>query len=134
LKVTDSQIAITDYQKHQARAVYDHIDVTLRDYSPGKPFTLDATVHLPGSGSQTLQLRGDGGPVNNADFASTPFKGSVKLKEVSVSGLQKFLNAAALQGADAVISGSTDLSNTDGKLAANGSLKLDKAVIRGVEV
>src|SRR5271165_5897240 len=134
LKVTDSQIAITDYQKRQARAVYDHIDVTLRDYSPGKPFTLDATVHLPGSGSQTLQLTGDGGPVNNADFASTPFKGSVKLKEVSVSGLQKFLNAAALQGADAVISGSTDLSNTDGKLAANGSLKLDKAVIRGMEV
>src|SRR5271165_3732806 len=134
LKVTDSQIAITDYQKHQARAVYDHIDVTLRDYSPGKPFTLDATVHLPGSGSQTLQLTGDGGPVNNADFASTPFKGSVKLKEVSLSGVQKFLNAAALQGTDAVISGSTDLSNTNGKLAANGSLKFDKAVIRGVEV
>src|SRR5271166_6247343 len=134
LQVTDGQIAITDYQKKQSRAVYDHIDLTLKDYAPGKPFSIDATAHLPGSGSQTLQLTGDGGPVNNADIASTPFKGSVKLKEVALSGLQKFLNAAALQGTDAVISGSTDLSNTNGKLAANGSLKFDKAVIRGVEV
>ena len=134
LKVTDSQIAITDYLKRQPRAVYDHIDVTLRDYSPGKPFTLDAAAHLPGSGAETLQLSGGGGPVNNTDFASTPFKGQVKLKEVSLSGLQKFLNAPALQGTDAVISGSSDLENSGGKLAANGSLKLEKAVIRGVEV
>ena len=83
LKVTDSQIAITDYQKHQSRAVYDHIDVTLKDYSPGKPFSIDAAASLPGSGSGMVQLTGDGGPVNNADFASTPFKGKVKLKEVS---------------------------------------------------
>ena len=134
MKVTDSQIAITDYMKHQARAVYDHIDVTLKHYAPGKPFSIDAAAHLPGSGSQTLQLTGDGGPVNNADFASTPFKGTVKLKEVSLSGLQKFLNAAALQGTDAVISGSTDLSNSSGKMAANGSLKLENAVIHGVQV
>src|SRR5271157_1186970 len=134
LKIKDSQIAITDYQKHQSRAVYDHIDLTLKDYAPGKPFSIDAAARLPGGGSQTLQLTGDGGPVNNADFASTPFKGSVKLKEVALSGLQKFLNAAALQGTDAVISGSTDLANTNGKLAASGSLKLDKAVIRGVDV
>jgi uncharacterized protein involved in outer membrane biogenesis len=134
LKVMDSQIAITDYQKHQARVVYDHIDVTLRDYSPGKPFTLDATVHLPGSGSQTLQLTGDGGPVNNVDVASTPFKGKIKLKEISISGLQRFLNASALQGTDAVLSGSADLASSSGKMAASGSLKLESAVIRGVAV
>ncbi len=134
LKVTDSEIAITDYVKHQPRAVYDHIDVTLKDYSPGKPFSVDIAAHLPGSGSQLLQLSGDGGPVNNADFASTPFKGKVKLKEVSLSGLQKFLNASALQGTDAVISGSADLANASGKMAASGSLKLENAVIHGVQI
>ena len=133
LSITDGQIAITDLQKHQPRVVYDHIDVTLKDYAPGSPFSVDAAAHLPGSGSQTVQLTGNGGPVNNADFASTPFKGSVKLKEVSLSGLQKFLNAAALQGTDAVISGSTDLANSNGKMAASGSLKLENAVIRGVQ-
>jgi uncharacterized protein involved in outer membrane biogenesis len=134
LRLTDGQIAVTDLQKHQPRAVYDHIDITLKDYAPGSPFSIDATAHLPGSGTETLQLTGNGGPVNNADFPSTPFKGNVKLKEVSLSGLQKFLNAAALQGTDAVISGLTDVSSSNGKMAASGSLKLENAVIRGVQV
>ena len=29
LSINDGQIAVTDYQKHQPRAVYDHIDLTL---------------------------------------------------------------------------------------------------------
>ena len=133
LKITDSQIAITDYQKHQARAVYDHIDVSLKDYAPGSPFSIDATAHLPGSGSQTFRLTGDGGPVNNADFTATPFKGTVKLEQVSLSAAQKFLNTAALEGTDAVISGSTKLTNSNGKMTADGSLKLENAVIHGVQ-
>jgi uncharacterized protein involved in outer membrane biogenesis len=133
LKITDGQIAITDYQKHQSRAVYDHIDVSLKDYAPGKPFSIDATAHLPGSGSQTLRLTGNGGPVNNADLAATPFKGTVKLEQVSLSSAQKFLNAAALEGTDAVISGSTNLASSNGKMTADGSLKLENAVIRGVQ-
>ena len=133
LKITDGQIAVTDYQKHQSRAVYDHIDITLKDYAPGKPFSIDATAHLPGNGSQTFRLTGDGGPVNNADFLSTPFKGTLKLDQVSLSGAQKFLNAAALEGTDAVISGSTNLTNSNGKMTADGSLKLENAVIHGVK-
>ena len=133
LKITDSQIAITDYQKRQSRAVYDHIDVSLKDYAPGQPFSIDATAHLPGSGAQTLRLSGDGGPVNNADFTATPFKGTVKLDQVSLFGAQKFLNATALEGTDAVISGSTNLTNSNGKMTADGSLKLEKAVIHGVQ-
>ena len=133
LKITDGQIAITDYQKHQARAVYDHIDISLKDYAPGQPFAIDATAHLPGSGSQTFRLTGDGGPVNNADFLSTPFKGTLKLDQVSLSAAQKFLNTAALEGTDAVISGSTKLANSNGKMTADGSLKLDDAVIHGVK-
>ncbi|HUI83185.1 MAG TPA: AsmA family protein [Candidatus Binatia bacterium] len=134
LKLTDGQIAVTDYQKHQSRAVYDHIDLTLEDYAPGKPFSLDLTAHLPGSGEQTVSLSGKGGPVNNSDFTATPFKGTVKLKQVSLSGAQKFLNSSALAGMDAVISGSTDLSNQNGTMGAAGSLKLENAVVHGVQV
>ena len=32
LQISDGQIAITDYQKRQPRAVYDHIDLSLRDW------------------------------------------------------------------------------------------------------
>src|SRR6185312_11698793 len=40
LQITDGQVAITDQQKHQSRAVYDHIDVTVNDFAPNKPFSL----------------------------------------------------------------------------------------------
>ena len=134
LKLTDGQIAVTDYQKHESRAVYDHIDLTLKDYAPGKPFSLDLDAHLPGNGSQTLSLSGNGGPLNNADFTSTPFKGTLKLSQVSLSGAEKFLNSSALAGTDAVISGSTNISSANNNVAADGSLKLENAVIHGVQV
>jgi AsmA protein len=47
LQISDGQIAVTDLQKRQPRAVYDHIDLTLKDYAPGQPFSLDLTAHLP---------------------------------------------------------------------------------------
>ncbi len=134
LKISDGQIAITDDQKKQPRAVYDHIDVTLKDYAPGMPFSLELTAHLPGSGSQTFRVTGNGGPINNADIASTPFRGTLRLEEVSLSAAQTFLNKSALDGTDAVISGSTNLSNADGKMTVDGSLKLKNIVVRGVEV
>ncbi len=134
LKITDGQIAVTDMQKHQSRAVYDHIDVSLKNYAPGQPFSLDLTAHLPGTARRRFQLTGDGGPINDADVAGTPFKGTLKLDQVSLSAAQKFLNAAALEGTDAVISGSTDLSNASGKMTAAGSLKLNDAVVHGVKV
>jgi uncharacterized protein involved in outer membrane biogenesis len=134
LQIKDGQIAVTDYQKHQSRAVYDHIDLTLKDYAPNSPFSLDVTAHLPGKGTQTLQLSGKGGPINDTQLVNTPFKGEVKFNEVSLAGAQKFLNTQALENSDAVITGSTDFSTGGGKASAKGSLKLNDAVIHGVQV
>jgi uncharacterized protein involved in outer membrane biogenesis len=134
LKIADGQIAVTDYQKNQPRAVYDHIDLTLEDYAPDRPFSFELAAHLPGQGSQTFRISGKGGPLNSADLASTPFRGTVKLEQVSLSGAKKFLNSSALAGTDAVISGSTDLNSSNGNLSAAGSLKVENAVIHGVQV
>jgi AsmA protein len=134
LAITDGQIAVTDYQKHQSRAVYDHIDLTLKDFAPSQPFSVDVAAHLPGKGTQTLRLTGKGGPVNDAQLVNTPFTGTVKLDEVSLAGAQKFLNTQALENSDAVITGSTDFSTGGGKASAKGSLKLNDAVIHGVQV
>ena len=134
LKITDGQIAVTDYQKHQARAVYDHIDASLKDYAPGKPFSLDVTAHLPGNGSQTLQLNGKGGPINDAQMLNTPFSGTIKMNQVALSGVQKFLNSQALEDTDGVITGTTDFSNATGKMSAKGSLKIENAVIHKVQI
>ncbi|HST76953.1 MAG TPA: AsmA family protein, partial [Verrucomicrobiae bacterium] len=40
LSIVDGQVAITDLQKHQSRAVYDHIDVSVNDFAPDKPFSM----------------------------------------------------------------------------------------------
>ena len=134
LKISDGQIAVTDDQKHQPRAVYDHIDVRLKDYAPGQPFSVDLAAHLPGGGSQTIRVSGNGGPINDANLARTPFRGTLRLVGVSLSAAQAFLNKSALEGTDATISGSTNLSNADGKLTVDGTLKLEKVMIHGVEV
>ncbi len=134
LKISDGQIAVTDYEKHEPRAVYDHIDLTLDDYAPGRPFSFELAAHLPGQGSQSFRISGKGGPLNTADIVSTPFRGTVKLDQVSLSGAKKFLNSSALAGTDAVISGSTDLNNSNGNMSAAGSLKIEKAVIHDVQV
>src|SRR5664279_5511248 len=134
LEIADGQVAITDWQKHQARAVYDHIDLTLKDYAPGKPFSIDLTAHVPGKGAETFSLSGKGGPLNQNEALSTPFDGTLKLNEVSLAGAQKFLNNAALEGTDAMLSGSTDLTNANGKMSAKGSLKVNDAVIHNVPV
>jgi len=134
LKIADGQVAVTDFQKHQPRAVYDHIDLTLKDYAPNQPFSIDLTAHVPGKGAETLSLSGKGGPLNQAQMLSTPFDGTLKLNEVSLAGAQKFLNTAALEGTDAMLSGSTDLTNAGGKMSAKGSLKINDAVIHNVQV
>ena len=64
---------------------------------------------------------------------ATPFDGKLKLNEVSLAGARKFLNNAALEGSDAMISGSTDLVNAGGKMSANGSLKITDAVVHNVQ-
>lgn len=134
LKITDGQVALTDMQKRQPRVVYDHIDLRLMNYAPDQPFDIQAAVHLPGAGNQEIKLDGHGGPINQSDPASTPFKGTLELAQVSIGGLEKFLNSPSLSGTDGIVSGKTDFSNQAGKIASSGSLKIEQPRIRGNEV
>jgi len=131
MKITDGTVALTDYQKRQPRAIYDHIDLRLMGYAPGHAFDLIAAAHLPGQGAQLIKLQGTAGPINNAQGINTPFDGSLELSEVSLSGLQKFLNSASLENTDAIISGKANLKNQAGKFDSDGSLKLDQPRVHG---
>jgi uncharacterized protein involved in outer membrane biogenesis len=131
LKITDGQVALTDLQKHEKRAVYDHIDLRLVGYSPDKPFDFELAAHLPGSGAQLLKLSGKTGPIDQQDSIKTPFKGSIDLDHVSLNALQRFLNSSALQNSDAVATGKADLTSDNGKASGSGSLKLEQARFNG---
>jgi AsmA protein len=134
LGIKDGQVAITDLQDHKPRTVYDHINLKLTDFAPDAPFNLDASVHLPGSGSQEVRLQGKGGPLSHANPASTPFKGTLDLKEIGIAGLQKFLQSPALINTDGVLSGHTNITSANGQLLASGQMNLDKPRLHGIDV
>ncbi len=97
LFINDGQVAITDQQKHQSRAVYDHIDLSIKDYAPDQQFSMKLTAHLPGEGKQAIWLEGKGGPVKEADLINTPFDGTLRLEQVATGAAQKFLNSQDAQ-------------------------------------
>jgi AsmA protein len=134
LTITDGQVAITDQQKHQSRAVYDHIDASVNDFAPDKQFTLKVAAHLPGQGKQTINLEGKGGPIQQADMVNAPFDGQLKMDQVSLSAVQKFLNSQALNGMDALISGKSTVKAASGKMASQGTIRLDDPLIHGTKV
>jgi len=126
LAITDGQVAVTDQQNRKPRTVYDHINVTLTDFAPDTPFSVDASVHLPGQGSQQIRLQGKGGPLAQGNPIATPFHGSLDLKGVGIGDFQKFLQTPALVNTDGVLSGHTNIANENGKLAATGQMNVDK--------
>lgn len=134
LFINDGQVAITDLQKHQSRAVYDHIDLNVSDFAPDQQFSMKLTAHLPGQGKQAIWLEGKGGPIKEADMLNTPFDGTLRLDQVSTGAAQKFLNSQSLNGIDAVITGDAKVKNSGGKLASNGTIKVENARIHDVNV
>jgi uncharacterized protein involved in outer membrane biogenesis len=134
LFINDGQVAITDLQKHQSRAVYDHIDLNVNDFAPDQQFSMKLTSHLPGEGKQAIWLEGKGGPIKEADMLNTPFDGTLRMDQVSTGAAQKFLNSQALNGIDAVITGNAKVKNSGGKLASNGTIKVENARIHNVNV
>jgi len=134
LKLTDGTVAVTDFQKHQSRSLYDHIDLSLKNFAPRTPFDVDLTAHLPGAGNQVARLQGHGGPIDDASMVNTPFDGKLKLDQVSLEGLHKFLNSESLAQANATLTGEASLKNQSGKLRSAGNLKIDDAVVKGHKI
>jgi len=63
LAIEDGQISLLDQTQSKTPSLYDHIDLTLKNFSPTKPFTLTATVHMAGTDAESLKLQGQGGPI-----------------------------------------------------------------------
>jgi uncharacterized protein involved in outer membrane biogenesis len=131
LTIKDGQLAVTDEQARQPRQVYDHIDLHLADFAPGKPFAVQAAAHLPGAGNQEISLDGNGGPIDQATPINTPLKAKVTFKNVSIAGFQKYLQMQQLQGDDAVINGTANVENAPDRMASSGNLDLSNIVLHG---
>jgi AsmA protein len=131
LAISDGQVAVTDLQTGKPRALYDHIDASVRDFTPNAPFSLDVAAHLPGAGTQEIRFQGQGGPVVRDQPVATPVHGTLDLKRVEIAGLRKFLDSPALANADGVLSGQTNISSESGMLAAAGKINVQNAQLGG---
>jgi uncharacterized protein involved in outer membrane biogenesis len=129
--IQDGQVAITDFEARKPRSVYDHIDVLLRDFAPGRPFSVNAAVHLPGPGDQEVRLQGKGGPIPQDQPAATPFQGTLDLQRVGLSSVWQFVNSPALAKMNGTLSGQTKISSESGKLSAEGNLNIQNGQING---
>src|SRR5581483_7786572 len=134
LVIKDGQVSLTDLQKSKTPAVYDHIDLTLKNFAPDQPFTIDAAAHLPGAGSQEVRLQGKGGPLQQANPATTPFDGTLSLKQVEIAGLSKFLNSPALVDTNGIVSGETKINSQSGNANVEGQTTIANAKIQGTDI
>ncbi|HEX5000057.1 MAG TPA: META domain-containing protein [Terriglobia bacterium] len=135
LTITDGQIAITDQQANQPRAVYDHIDFSLVGYKPGQPFDIDLSAHLPGQGAEEIRLAGTAGPIPDAGAAATPFNGKLTIREVGIEGMKQFMGSSApMKDTSGSLSGETRISSKGGELTAAGNLTLSSLKLTGVDV
>ncbi len=154
LKLTDGTIAVTDgfhsppsvtpgvrvapvrngAQPAATRAVYDHIDLDLKNFAPKKKFDFNLAAHLPGQGNQSIALDGSAGPINENNSAATPIDGKLTLNSVQIAALQDVLKSDALKDTAGVATGEVSLKNDNGNFAAEGKLKLDQGKMHGVEL
>jgi uncharacterized protein involved in outer membrane biogenesis len=134
LRILDGQIALTDLQQGRDRTVYDHIDLTLRNYRADQPFTFDLAAHIQGQGQQEVRIKGTAGPISDRDPAGTPLHATLALNQVSIDGLKKFLHSDPLARSEGVFSGESQLESGSGTLSASGKLKLDGARFNGVDI
>jgi AsmA protein len=135
LQITDGQVGYTDEQRQQARAVYDHIDLSLTDFAPDKKFGVALAVHFPGEGAQTFAFKGNAGPLpQGSSNALPPVDGHVSLKHVSLSGVNRFAAGAIPPQTDTVATGEADVTEGSSGLGLKGDLKLENTIIRGSKI
>jgi len=134
LVIKDGEVSLLDQSQSSTPTLYNHIDVRLKDFSPDTAFTVDATVHMAGTGEQAITLQGKGGPINSQDATLTPFHGTLQLKNVGVSDFTKFLNSPAANGTDGVLTGETKIDSDGGNATLNGQTNIQNAKVRGMEL
>jgi AsmA protein len=132
LEIRNGRLHLRDEQKNSENT-YDNIDVTLKNFAPGRPFEVDAAVHIAGKGDQQIQVKGAAGPMAGGS-ASMPFDGTVDLKQVSIADLSRAAGISALSGYGGALSGSLKAKTENGVIRSDGSFKIDDPQIQNTKL
>jgi uncharacterized protein involved in outer membrane biogenesis len=128
LEIRNGRVRLTDEQKN-TQNTYDNIDVALSGFAPGRPFGIDAAVHISGKGDQQIQVKGIAGPIAGGS-AMIPFNGTLDLKRISIADFSHAADIPALKGYNGVLSGSLRARTENDVIGSDGSLRIDDAQIQ----
>jgi AsmA protein len=125
ITVEDGRATVETLPPNGAPHVFEHLNLSLKDFSSDRQFPFSLSVNLPADAQVTAT--GNAGPINRQDAAMTPME---------VHLVTKHLNpvAAGLLGADAGLSLVADIeanATSDGKTVnSNGKIHLENLVLR----
>lgn len=135
LNLSDGQLGFTDQLNHQPRNVYDHIDLKLTDFAPGKQFGLNVGVHFPGDGRQMLEFTGKAGPLTTAtENALPPVNGHLSIEQVSLAAVNQFSSGALPPDTNSVVSGEADINSLADVLGCKGNLRFENTILNGAKL
>jgi AsmA protein len=123
LAITDAHVVITTTDS-KTPAVYEHLDVDVRDFSPTSAFRFAAMADVPGGGM--LKSTGHAGPLNATGLGSTPF-------DATLDGTRIDLARAGIVDPSAGPGGLIDLhlrmKSTGRSIATTATLRADRFVL-----
>ena len=78
IAVEDGRVAFSTFPGRGQAIVYDHVNVTARDFAFALQFPFDFSADLPAGG--TINVSGHLGPINGGDAAATPAEAQITVK------------------------------------------------------
>lgn len=129
LDINDGTIAVSDLGVPSSRAIYDHINVQLTDFAPGKVFHVKAAAQLPGAKADSVVLQGSGGPMTNNGL---PFNGHFSVSDAPAAAFARFTGTNL--PVDGTLSGSADIRTANSVTTAQGNLALDHASVHAAAI
>lgn len=83
VKIEDGRVTVGAWGGQLAGAtnrVYEHVNMSVKDFSFTKAFSFTVSTNLPAGG--TVNLNGKAGPLNQQDASATPFSGHLEMKHL----------------------------------------------------
>ena len=92
IEVENARVAVTTLPAQAEPSIYEHVNIMVRDFSFGSQFPFELSANLPGEG--TVNVKGQLGPINGDDAATTPAQAQISLKHLDPVAAG-FLNAGS---------------------------------------
>ena len=125
IEVENARVVVATLPAQGEPSIYQHVNITVRDFSFGSQFPFEVSANLPGDG--TVSAKGQLGPINGDDVATTPAQAQISLKHLDPVAAG-FLNAGA--GISLVADVETHVVSDGKTFTANGTAKLENLNLR----